>query len=284
MKLFATDMDGTLLNEHRQVSEVNTEAIRYARSKGVIVAVATGRDFTEAISPLKEVKLRLPLICANGAEIRNEQGDIVKSTPLSLEQYYELENVLQEEGVYYELYTSKGSYTNDRKRGLDVAVNVMHSTGRTTSYDEAMTLAEKRFAEGSINFVEHYHEVVQAPRVTVYKLLAFTEDDELRNRVKEKLQAISEIEVTSSASDNLEITNKQATKGISLETLAAQHQISMDDVVAIGDNFNDVSMLKKAGHAIAMENAEAEVKNIADDITETNDHDGVARAIYRLLG
>ncbi|MBM7097216.1 HAD family phosphatase [Bacillus sp. H-16] len=283
MRLIATDMDGTLLNSERKIPQANIEAIRYAESQGVTVAVATGRDFTEAVEPLKEAGLRLPLICVNGAEMRNTNGDILSQVPLGYKLYNKMAPILKEEDVYYEVYTTKGSFTADPQKGLDIVVNIMMSTGEFSSYDEVMRVAEERFQEGAVNVVRNYEEIL-TDDVKLYKLLAFSENNENRLRAKERLLNLGDITVSASASENLEITHRNATKGFALKNLAERLEVSMENTMAIGDNLNDLSMLEMAGTAVAMENGEEEVKEISHFVTLQNTENGVAEAIYRVLG
>ncbi|WP_035186189.1 Cof-type HAD-IIB family hydrolase [Alteribacter aurantiacus] len=283
IRLIATDMDGTLLNSERKISEGNIEAIKYAQSKGVEVVVATGRDFTEAIEPLKEAGIRLPLICVNGAERRNANGDIESKTPLTYDLYSKMKAILKEEEVYYELYTEKGSYTENPKKGIDIVVNIMMSTGEFESYDEVMKLAEERFQEGAINLVSDYEEILK-DNVEIYKLLAFSENDESRMRAKEKLEDLGEVTVSASASENLEITHLDATKGEALKSLAETLKVPLEETMALGDNLNDISMLEVVGTPVAMANGVREVKDISSFTTDENTADGVAKAIYKVLG
>ncbi|HDC8080041.1 TPA: HAD-IIB family hydrolase, partial [Staphylococcus aureus] len=89
--------------------------------------------------------------------------------------------------------------------------------------------------------------------------------------------------ISSSSRGNIEITHSDAQKGIALETIAERLGIEMKDVMAIGDNLNDVSMLEKVGYPVAMENGAEEVKKIANYVTDTNENSGVGKAIMKLL-
>ncbi|WP_232735767.1 Cof-type HAD-IIB family hydrolase [Alteribacter populi] len=282
IRLIATDMDGTLLNSERKISKANAEAIRYAESKGITVAVATGRDYTEAIAPLKEAGLRLPLICVNGAEMRSRDGQILSQAPLDKTLYNQMSAILREENVYYEMYTTKGSFTENQQKGIDIVVNIMMSTGEFATYDEVMKVAEARFKEGAVSVTDDYQSVLTND-VKIYKLLAFSEDDGSRERAKQRLLDLSEVSVSASASENLEITHLQATKGKALEKLAKDLDVSIRETMALGDNLNDVSMLSIAGVSVAMKNGEDEVKKISDRVTASNVEDGVAKAIYDLI-
>lgn len=89
--------------------------------------------------------------------------------------------------------------------------------------------------------------------------------------------------ISSSSRGNIEITHSDAQKGIALESIAEKLGVDMDEVMAIGDNLNDVSMLSRVGYPVAMENATDEVKAVANYITESNEQDGVGNAIIKYL-
>ena len=89
--------------------------------------------------------------------------------------------------------------------------------------------------------------------------------------------------VSSSGHENLEITNRQAQKGIALEAFVKAKGIVLAETMAMGDSFNDVSMLERVGRAVAMGNAAYEIKTLCDVVTETNDEHGVAKAILEVL-
>ena len=114
------------------------------------------------------------------------------------------------------------------------------------------------------------------------KVLAFNPDLEKIERIGQELSTISSLAVSSSSRGNLEITFR-CSKGIALETIANQLHIDLQDVMALGDNLNDVSMLERVGYPVAMDNAIPEVKAIAKLVTDTNEHSGVGKAIMKVL-
>ncbi|SER47031.1 Cof-type HAD-IIB family hydrolase [Salipaludibacillus aurantiacus] len=283
IQLIATDMDGTLLNDGRSVSKENVQAIREAQAAGITVAVATGRDYTEAVLPLKEAGLRLPLICVNGADLRMEDGNIIHQKTLGYDQFELMNNILTEEDIYFEIYTSKGAYTNNEKKGLDLVVDLLLTTGEFSSYSQAMELAEKRFEEGAVNRTKDYREVINQPETSLFKLLAFSKDTEKRERAKKRLMSGMDVSVSASAKDNLEITHLDATKGKGIEIMSDYFNVGLDETMVIGDNFNDVPMMKTAGYAVAMGNAESEIKSICDHVTKNNTEHGVAHAVRSII-
>lgn len=116
VKLIATDMDGTLLNAAHEVSKENVEAIQYAQSQGVTVVIATGRAFYEANDPIIPTGLKVPYICLNGAEVRDESFDIVHTSSLNHGLYQRIRQTLNNENMYYQVYTNFGIYTEDPEK------------------------------------------------------------------------------------------------------------------------------------------------------------------------
>ena len=94
IKLIATDMDGTLLNAAHEISQENVDAIKYAQSQGITVAIATGRAFYEANTPVAETDLSVPYICLNGAEVRDESFNIMNTSNLNHELVERIKSIL----------------------------------------------------------------------------------------------------------------------------------------------------------------------------------------------
>lgn len=284
IKLIAIDMDGTLVDQRRELPIENVKAIINAQEKGVTVVVATGRDYTEAVKPLKDAGIRCPIICVNGAETRYDKGEIIDSVPLAKLQFQKVEEILNRQNIYFEIYTTKGAFTNNQELALQVVIDYVESTGFQVSKEEAIQIAERRFQNGEITYIDSFNELVNGVTdIKIHKVLAFTREDKARLLAKQELETEADFAVSSSANDNIEISNINAQKGIALKRFAKDHGILMEEVMAIGDNFNDVSMLKLAGVSVAMGNAELEIKEMCSYITKTNDDNGVAYAINKFI-
>ena len=120
--------------------------------------------------------------------------------------------------------------------------------------------------------------------IKIIKAIAFSEDEDLLKEIKRKLECYPNLSVVSSFSNNLEITDVSAQKGIVLKKYIESLGYSMDEVMVFGDSLNDYSMLSMDfGAAIAMENADSEIKEVAKYVTKSNAEDGVAYAIEKLL-
>lgn len=283
IKCIASDMDGTLLNSVQQISEENKQAILKAQAEGIEFVVATGRSYQEATYVLAQAGLTCPVICVNGAEVRGEEGEVLSSTPISKTLAREVAAKLTEHDVYHEIYTDKGAYTLDPDKAVSILVDIIVSANPEADPEEIRTAAAARTRDGLVHQIDDYELLFSDENFKIYKVLAFCFDAKKRNEAGEDLRAFADLDITSSGHENLEITNKNAQKGLALEAFVKAKGLDMADTMAIGDNLNDVSMLERAGRSVAMGNASYEIKALCDVITDTNDEHGVAQAILEVL-
>lgn len=248
IRCIATDMDGTLLTATQQITAENREAILKAKEQGVEVVVATGRSFEEARFVLEESGLKLPMICVNGAEVRSEDGEIVSSSPLNKAEARQAALRLVESGVYFEVYTNKGTFTEDEDMAITIIVDIFSTANPEVPIEKIAEAAEERMHKGLITKIDHYDELFEDDQYEIYKLLAFSLDDDKLETAKDGLKEISGLAVSSSGRENIEITSLEAQKGIALEKFVATRGISLEETMALGDNFNDVSMLEKSAN------------------------------------
>lgn len=150
IRCIATDMDGTLLTATQQITSENREAIRKALEKGVEVVVATGRSYQEARFVLEEAGIRLPMICVNGAEVRSKTGEILSSNPLNKEQARQAALRLVENGVYFEVYTNEGTFTEDEDKAISIIVDIFSTANPEVPIDQIVDAAEERVHKGLV--------------------------------------------------------------------------------------------------------------------------------------
>lgn len=283
IKMIATDMDGTLLNASQVISEGNKQAILEAQSKGVQVVIATGRNYQEASFVLKQAGLSCPMVCVNGAEVRTDEGELISANAIAAIEAKVTAMKLMEHGVYFEVYTNKGAFTNDKEKSLAVLVDIFMSANSDIDINEVMNAAEARFEQGLVHVVDDYEKLLSDEETKIYKFLAFSLEVEKLAEVRDALENMETIVVSSSGHENLEITSLDAQKGIALEAFATSQGITLKETMAIGDNYNDLSMFKRAGRSVAMGNASDVIKAQCDYTTASNVEDGVAQAIYEVL-
>ncbi|MCM3618069.1 Cof-type HAD-IIB family hydrolase [Sutcliffiella horikoshii] len=283
VKCIAIDMDGTLLNNNHVVSEENADAIKLAQKNGVEVVIATGRAYSEAKDVLAEAGIVTPIICVNGAEARKPDGTIVSTNPIPLNEIKKLAAILDKHDIYFEIYTQEGTYSKDYDKAIATIMDVFMSASEENDYDKVLKAAKERMEEGNVKLVDSFEPILEEESHVIYKLLAFSLNKGNLEAARYELLELGIVAVSSSGKDNLEITSADAQKGIALTTFTAERGISMEETMALGDNYNDVSMFERVGRAVAMGNAPDGVKAKAHIVTDTNVNSGVAKAIIESM-
>lgn len=283
IKLIATDMDGTLLNAAHEISQENQEAIKFAQEHGITVVIATGRAFYEANTPVAETDLKVPYICLNGAEVRDETFNIMSTSHLNHSLVSKITSTLKEKDIYYQVYTNRGIYTENPQRDLEIYIDIAERAGQKADVEKIENSIQKRIDNGTLKIVDNYDKIEDIPGELIMKILAFDSDLGKIDLVGQELAQSPNLAVSSSSRGNLEITHSDAQKGIALSTIAKQLGIDLKDVMALGDNLNDVSMLERVGYSVAMDNAAPEVKTVAKYVIDSNENSGVGKAIKKFL-
>ncbi|MDF1507261.1 HAD family hydrolase [Robertmurraya sp. DFI.2.37] len=281
IKCVAIDMDGTLLTKDHEITEENMKAIKAAQEKGVEVVIATGRSYPEAIYLLKEAGIKCPVICANGAEVRSPEGEIVADNPLKKEFAKDALKILSDSDIYVEFFTSKGIYTADMERGISLFKEYAANKHEKTEVEKIEAILQERM--NFIKTIESVDFIFEQEDYHLYKLLAFSFDPEQLQKVEAQLKEIEGIALSSSGKENLEINGVEAQKGIALDRFTREKGISLMETMAIGDNYNDLSMFQRVGRAVAMGNADDYVKAQCHFVTATNEESGVAKAIWEAI-
>ncbi|ETY75149.1 Cof-type HAD-IIB family hydrolase [Lactiplantibacillus fabifermentans] len=285
ISIIASDMDGTLLNNEMTVSDFNAQAIRKAQQQGVHFIVSTGRRYSEAQPLLAAQGITAPLITLNGAEVYDASGKMLDMVPITNTVARAIFHTLNAKGYYFEVVGNDGIYSNNKAKRIEEIAHLLTNLNPDTSFKIAVSLASARLELMDINYVDNYDELLADPKKHVMKIITFSQDGpaKLQPLADELLAKHSSLKITSSSRSNIEINNINAQKGIAVERYANMLNTPMTDVMAIGDNNNDVSMLELAGTSYAMGNATTEVKQLASHITDTNVNDGVGKAILEVL-
>ncbi|MFD1064647.1 Cof-type HAD-IIB family hydrolase [Oceanobacillus locisalsi] len=283
MKLIASDMDGTLLNENGEISEANVKAIKQAINQGIEFIVATGRSFQAANIPLQAAGITCPIVSLNGAVTYQENEKIINSIPMDKSVAARIADECSKLGMYVELFTNKGVLSESREHFLEVLMDIMRPSNPDVSEQEMRETVEQRFQLEQVSFVEHLQSALQDEHTEIYKILTFAFEEKQLEDAKKKLRDETGAVITSSGETNLEFNHPKAQKGLAIQKYIENEGWSMEDIMAIGDNWNDASMLEMAGRGVAMKNAADQIKNLCQYETVTNEEDGVAKAIEDML-
>lgn len=286
-KLIAIDLDGTLLNSYGEITEKNKEAIKYALAKTVEVVLASGRDPKTMEKISNELGIEKFLIAGNGATVYNmKEGKNIYENFLEIDKALEIINICKNNSIFFSVYTTEGIITESINYNIKVFNN-----------ENSYKPNKKRT---NIEVVGDIYEYVQDRRPNILKVIVCDESRIIFNNIIEKLKNIRDVEVLNVEHMSrkiirigteehkieyyyTEVTNKDANKWPAIKFLTQRLDIKDEEVICIGDNMNDLEMVKNAGLGIVMKNSALEQLNIADFITEDNNSDGVGKAIYKYI-
>lgn len=283
IRIIASDMDGTLLNNKHDIDEETVEAIRKAEEAGIIFAISTGREYDSVKGILEKHNIKAQCVLSNGAEYRDEEGNILDVININEEAAKKIIKMLNENKLSARIFTDKGVFTTSTKEEAlqEVVFRTMTFNPGTTE-EEARKIAETQGFFTCLKYIDNIEKFF-GEGIEVRKFVAFHKDIELIDKMKMLISEIPGLAISSSFRDNIEVTDINAQKGIILEKVAKKMSIDPKEVMILGDSFNDYSMFEIFEESVAMKNAIPEVKAIAKYITDSNDNLGVAKAIYNVL-
>jgi Cof subfamily protein (haloacid dehalogenase superfamily) len=269
-KLIAIDMDGTLLNSKNEISAMNRKAIKKANDMGIKIVLSTGRIFSSAIYYAKLLNINTPIISCNGAYVYEYYNSrLLYDNPIDPKNCIDVIRMAEENNMYYHFYNKDTFFANE----------LNHTVLKYYRWNE-----DKRDRDRiNIRIEENPIKIIEEENPNVYKFVFVDDNKDKITCFRKKLCTNKNIEVASSWWNNVEVMNREVSKGKALEEVCSLFGIKRDEVVAIGDNENDISMLKFAGLSIAMDNGEQIAKDVADFVTDSNDEDGVGKVIEKLI-
>ncbi|MBS4213943.1 MULTISPECIES: HAD family hydrolase [Neobacillus] len=248
------DMDGTLLKASNNISQRNMEAIYRLMNQGIKVFLATGRHFEVTAPYHKEIGLRTPMICLNGASIHDAETGRpmqMKTVRVNEERFHHLTadnpcNVI--------IHTADGLYCKETNEEIEYWTNVGQIPPRY--------IGDLRQAD--------YQDVLK------YSVLTGAPSPKISALFKKEAEVID-------WNNGFELLAPNVSKWSAIKSLLRAYRISPKEAVAIGDGPNDIEMLRQVGTGVAMGNAGEEVKAAADFVTGHHENDGLAEFIERYL-
>lgn len=272
IKLIALDLDGTLLTGDKRLSERNRRALEACIQKGIYVVPCTGRTFEGIPAVVRGVEGIQYAILTNGAQIQNAAtGEVIERRILDWQRAVRIIDKVSGYTLMYDAYAD-GRGKADR-RFLDTL----------EYYEIRPEICELiRKTRDPLSSLRDYLDE-EHPKLDKMNIYFKGYDKETKRQVRELLSEIEGITVTSSMPNNLEINGEGASKGNAILRLAHHLGLSPEQTMAFGDGENDISMIELAGIGIAMDNGNPAVKRKADLIACSNEEDGVARVIEKLI-
>ncbi len=265
IRMICMDLDGTVLKKDGSVHPDNAAMIREAQKRGILCAVATGRATGNALAKIWQAHLFCPVSAMNGTQLTDEQGRVLLSHPMSDASAAGVERLLAGEEADYVLMGEKILCTSRE--------DYYHHS--EVEYGPEMEKMGCRFFRGK----ELLHR--EALRGPVYKYFVCRMKDP--DGLYERAARLGGLTLTRSGRDNLEIMAEGFDKGTGIRELAERHGIRREEIMAVGDEMNDLAMIRYAGIGVAMGNADDRVKAAADRVTGSNEEGGVAAAIRQAL-
>jgi len=263
-KLIATDLDGSLINDNEEISERNQQAINKAIEAGVLFVTATGRPFMNTGIVRDFLSKDMPFIVLNGAEIYMGKSEkLLVEKFLDFELAHELFEQGQERGVSQIIWTGTQMWTN---RICDETVRYQHRA----KCKEILPLTDFTTLKDQNKNISKMQWIVDPDNV---KALS----SEMSSHFGDRLTCASSLVYL------LEFIGNNCGKGIALADLGKLFGIDRTKMIAIGDAYNDVCMIKYAGLGIAVGNAPDDIKAEADYVTVSNNDDAVAEVIERFI-
>ncbi|MGT2933314.1 Cof-type HAD-IIB family hydrolase [Streptococcus catagoni] len=267
VKILALDLDGTLLNSEKIVTDANKAALAAAREKGIKVVITTGRPLAAIEALLEDLDLISDedyAITFNGGLVQRNTGQILDKTGLSFDQIAYIHKILKPDDLPTDILCDS------------IVYSISGKNGRKSLYHLANPMLE---------FIE-IEQLEDLPKDTFFnKVVTVTDPDYLDGKLKTlDPDLFNDFESFKSRDIIFELMPKGIHKAFGLQLLCQHLGLEAKNVMAIGDEANDFTMLQWAGLGVAMANGVDDAKNIADKVTSlTNDQSGVAEAIEKYI-
>lgn len=249
-KAIFSDMDGTLLNSRHQISSRTEQAIKSVISKGVPFIPVSARP-PYAITPYTDkLQTNQAIICYSGALILDQ----------NLRELYSVQIDQTDLAILNQILTDYQYLSINHYVGLDWFANDLNNYWTNQEADITGLSPER----------------IPTNLKKAHKILVMGEADKIQPLEQKLKQKLPHLSIHRSKPEYLEIMNKAATKAKAISFMEQYLHVNADEVIAFGDNFNDLDMLQYAGLSVAMGNAPDEIKSVAKEVTMSNDEDGIA--------
>ena len=287
-KLVAIDLDGTMLNQYGEVTERTKKIVKKCIEKGAEIVLASGRPIDSIKTIARDLGIEGYFIAGNGALIYDIQKDkVIYENYIKKEKVLEIIKICEENSIAYNVYTDKMILTTNLK------FNVLYY------YKENLKKEESK--RTNISIVENMYEYVKnIEKEKILKITICDENDSIFHSIIKKVREINGIDVLdiSHMSKKMiqqgteevpveyfytEVSASDVNKWNAIKFLMEKLEIKEEEIIAIGDNINDKKMIENAGLGVAMKGSTPEIIEVAKEVTDTNDNDGVAKILERYV-
>lgn len=258
-KLVVSDLDGTLVDKNKNVSDYTKKVVALLKEKGIEFIIATGRSYTGAKHIYDALELDGEIVCNNGTTIYNNKGELIFQRTLDPNIVNEvLKKSLKEDCIFFATY---GTQVYIGEGTIDKANTFLYNPLENP-------------IEINLENIDLY---------TFEKIVLMDRDSKKLKRLSAYFNRYDEVNAFISQEDYLDIVHFETSKGKALESIAKLKNISLKHTIAFGDAFNDYEMLKVAGKGLVMKNGFEDLKKEFDTLDLTNDENGVAKYLSDLF-
>ncbi|MDA1190980.1 MAG: HAD-IIB family hydrolase [Candidatus Poribacteria bacterium] len=273
--LVAIDIDGTLVNSKGEVSEATKRECKRLHRIGVVLVLATGRRYLTASRAGRELGIPILLGVHNGAALRELDGTLVYSETLDETSVREACRVGRDAGAYAWVYQDYPDNPNTRIFCEPPETASFEMQAYVENYHKAAAAYIKVVDDLPTRFIGEAVETM----LTTYEANGDHVIDAVTDALGERASVIKEV---SHGTCHVEVAHPKVSKALPLTYLAERHGLTMAQTMAVGDNFNDLDMLRVAGHPVVMGNARPALKEMGFRVAPTNDEDGLAQVLAEI--
>ncbi len=268
--LAGIDLDGTLLHNDKTVSEKSLEALRNAAKRGVHIVPVTGRPLSGVPAFIKELDEVEYIVTSNGAYITNvKTNETVYSKTLSNEKALEYIEKAETAGLYCEAFCEGYGYVDEKTMERHI-----RELSGTPIYEYIISTRD---------VVKSVFDYVKNRDCGVDELFCIAQSPAQREAFRRQVEGDCAVQYCELEDIFIELTDSEVDKGAALGRLCALLGVPAENTVAFGDGENDLSFLKAAGVSVAMGNAKQILKECATLVTDTNENDGVAKILEKII-
>ncbi|NLC26754.1 MAG: HAD family phosphatase [Fastidiosipila sp.] len=268
IKLLISDLDETILKKGDVVSERDQETVERLLDRGIEVVWITGRYYDSIPKYFTENK-RIPYVASsNGALIHNVKADkVIYEKYLNYKDVLDIIRKVDEKASLIFVEAKQGVFVDER-----LYKNEILEGGNFFE-----TLKKQALLKDDL------YKFIKENKIDALKIEAAFHDLDYRNDIYRKLRELNQFKVSATHYSNVDVISKKASKGNALLYLKNDLGLKTEEIMAIGDNDNDVAMIKEAGIGVAMANGSPLIKDTADFISDSIENDGFSAAVRKVI-